>query len=132
MSTFATPICQKLPVHYSRHSTPTATATAHDSQAGEVSDQTRTNRFANFRLLESDIVVQSINALMMKAMDHPVTHADPLSLLHCRSGQQYKPHYDFFDPTFPAHQQHLKTGGQRIKTSLTYLNTGYGGGVTRF
>ncbi len=107
-------------------------ATVHDAQAGEIADDSRTNSFANFRLLESDVVVQSINTLIMNAMNHPVSHADPLSLLHYRPGQSYRPHYDFFDPDYPAHQHHLDGSGQRIKTGLVYLNENYSGGATRF
>lgn len=107
-------------------------ATVHDSEQGEIVDGTRTNSFVNFRLLETDIVIQSVNERIMKALDHPVQDADPLSLLHYRPGQQYAAHFDFFDPDFPAHVHHLQEGGQRVKTGLLYLNSTYAGGVTRF
>lgn len=107
-------------------------ATVHDSEQGEIVDDTRTNSFVNFRLLETDIVIQSVNERVMNALHHPVQDGDPLSLLHYRPGQQYTAHYDFFDPDFPAHTHHLDEGGQRVKTGLLYLNSSYSGGVTRF
>ncbi len=107
-------------------------ATVHDSEQGEIVDGTRTNSFVNFRLLETDLVIQSVNERIMKALHHPVQDGDPLSLLHYRPGQQYAPHFDFFDPDFPAHTHHLDQGGQRVKTGLLYLNSSYSGGVTRF
>lgn len=107
-------------------------ATVYDSESGEVLDQTRSNSFVNFRLLEADIVSLSVNARIMQALDHPVSQGDALSLLHYRPGQQYAPHFDFFDPAFPAHQPYLQEGGQRVKTGLLYLNDDYEGGVTRF
>ncbi|WP_417450473.1 2OG-Fe(II) oxygenase [Kordiimonas sp.] len=107
-------------------------ATVHDAQAGEIVDGTRTNSFANFRLLEADLVTLSVSARMMRAMGQPIDHGDPLSFLQYETGQSYAPHYDFFDPTFPAHRPHLQDGGQRIQTGLLYLNDDYQAGATCF
>jgi len=109
-----------------------APATVHDARAGEVVDESRSNSFANFRLLESDIVTFSVDCRILKALGHPIGHGDPLSLLQYEKGQTYAPHYDFFDSTFPAHRPHLETGGQRLQTALIYLNDEYGEGCTRF
>ena len=109
-----------------------APATVHDATKGEIADQTRTNSFVNFRLLENDMIKQSVNERMLMAMQHPSMQGDPLSLLHYQPGQQYAPHYDFFDPDFPAHRPHLTEKGQRVKTGLLYLNDDYEGGETRF
>ncbi|WP_262693021.1 2OG-Fe(II) oxygenase [Kordiimonas aestuarii] len=107
-------------------------ATVHDADAGETVDNTRTNSFANFRLLEADLITLSVNARIMNAMGHLHDHGDPLSLLQYKTGQSYAPHFDFFDPAFPAHRPHLEKGGQRVKTGLLYLNDGYSGGATCF
>lgn len=107
-------------------------ATVNDSVKGEVEDASRSNSYMNFRLLEADLVTQSVNERIMKAMGVDPCHGDPLSLLHYLPGQSYLPHYDFFDPDFPAHAPSLKQSGQRPKTALVYLNDEYQGGETRF
>ncbi|WP_081786540.1 2OG-Fe(II) oxygenase [Kordiimonas gwangyangensis] len=109
-----------------------APATVHDSDAGEIIDPSRSNSFANFRLLEADLVTLSVDARIMKALGHKRGHGDPLSLLQYKEDQTYAPHYDFFDPQFPAHMPHLKEAGQRAKTALVYLNDDYESGHTRF
>lgn len=109
-----------------------APATVHDSDAGEIIDASRSNSFANFRLVEADLVTLSVDARILKALGHTTGYGDPLSLLQYKEGQTYAPHYDFFDPQFPAHLPHLKEAGQRAKTALVYLNDEYEGGHTRF
>ncbi len=47
-------------------------------------------------------------------------------------GQQYKPHYDYFDPEQPGTPVILQRGGQRVATVVVYLNTPQRGGGTTF
>lgn len=107
-------------------------ATVNDSEKGEVKDTSRSNSYMNFRLIETDIVIESINQYIMKAMGTGVLYGDPLSLLHYSPGQRYLPHFDFFDPDFPAHAPGLQLSGQRPQTALLYLNDDYEAGETRF
>lgn len=107
-------------------------ATVNDARAGEIVDASRSNSFANFRLLEADLVSLSIDAHISNALEHPFGHGDPLSLLQYEVGQTYAPHYDFFDSAFPAHRPSLDSAGQRTRTALIYLNEDYDGGATRF
>jgi prolyl 4-hydroxylase len=109
-----------------------APATVHDAKAGEIVDASRNNSFANFRLLESDIVTLSVDCRILKALGHPTGHGDPLSMLQYEKGQTYAPHYDFFDTAFPAHRPHLEAAGQRTRTALVYLNDEYEEGNTCF
>ena len=57
---------------------------------------------------------------------------EPTQLLHYSVGQQFKPHYDFFDPVNLAYRDDLARFGQRIATFLIYLNDDYEGGETSF
>lgn len=47
-------------------------------------------------------------------------------------GGEYKRHYDFVFLDKPYAESHLKTGGQRIKSHLIYLNDEFQGGLTEF
>ena len=109
-----------------------AQATVNDEKLGQVEDDSRTNSFANFHFMESDVVLASLNARLVKYAGLTGKGGDPLSLLHYQVGQSYAPHYDFFDPSFPAHKAPLQEGGQRTKTMLVYLNDDYQGGETDF
>jgi hypothetical protein len=45
-----------------------------------------------------------------------------------KPGEEYRAHFDFFAPEMAA----ADSSGQRIRTLLVYLNTGYDGGETQF
>jgi prolyl 4-hydroxylase len=47
-------------------------------------------------------------------------------------GAEYKPHYDYFDPTQPGTPGILRRGGQRVASLVCYLNTPARGGATVF
>lgn len=47
-------------------------------------------------------------------------------------GQEYKAHFDYFDPAAPGSASHLARGGQRCLTALMYLSTPLEGGATSF
>jgi prolyl 4-hydroxylase len=106
-------------------------ATVNDSVEGQIEDQTRTNSFANFYLLESDVVIEAVNHRLLEVAGADL-YGDPLSLLCYHPGESYAPHYDFFDPDFPEHRPALQAEGQRTKTMLIYLNSAYGAGETVF
>ena len=61
----------------------------------------------------------------------PVTIFEPTQVFRYAVGQEFKPHFDFFDPDNPSHGT-LATGGQRIATLLIYLNEDFEGGDTEF
>ncbi len=107
-------------------------AYVNDGAGGAQLDPTRTNWAMSFFPLESDLVVQKVNKKIAELMEQPVSHGEPLSVMRYEPGQAYLPHYDYFNPDYPAHVSHLKTGGQRIKTFLVYLNDGYEAGETQF
>ena len=47
-------------------------------------------------------------------------------------GQEFKPHYDQFDPATKDGAREIRTGGQRAATLLVYLNEPEAGGATVF
>nr|WP_297356291.1 2OG-Fe(II) oxygenase [uncultured Caldimonas sp.] len=62
----------------------------------------------------------------------PIENGEGLQVLRYRPGAEYKPHYDYFDPTQPGTPTILKRGGQRVGTLVMYLNTPARGGATTF
>ena len=62
----------------------------------------------------------------------PVVNGEGLQILRYRPGAEYKPHYDYFDPTQPGTPGILKRGGQRVGSLVCYLNTPTKGGATVF
>lgn len=62
----------------------------------------------------------------------PVENGEGMQILRYDVGQEYRKHYDYFNPERETTPHHIKRGGQRIATFLMYLNTPEGGGETTF
>lgn len=91
----------------------------------------RTNSGAGFSLLESDFIMQMINARVADAIGIPLQNQEPTNVLHYKNGEEYKPHFDFITAS-PTNTAELAAVGQRVATVLIYLNDGYQGGETAF
>lgn len=75
-----------------------------------------------------DRIEQRISALV----NWPVENGEGVQVLHYGPGAEYKPHYDYFDPSQPGAPSILRRGGQRVGTLVMYLNTPEAGGATVF
>jgi prolyl 4-hydroxylase len=73
-----------------------------------------------------------IEARIAALLDWPVENGEGLQVLRYRPGAEYKPHFDYFDPSQAGTPSILKRGGQRVATIVTYLNTPERGGATTF
>lgn len=62
----------------------------------------------------------------------PLEHAEDFQVIHYPSGTQYRAHYDAYDLQTATGNRTLQRGGQRIATTLCYLNTVESGGGTGF
>jgi len=62
----------------------------------------------------------------------PMENGEALQILRYAVGQQYKPHYDYVDPSQPGAEPFLARGGQRVGSLVMYLNTPKAGGATNF
>ena len=91
----------------------------------------RTNAGAGFSLLESDLILQMINARVADAIGVPLQNQEPTNVLNYQRGEEYKPHFDFITAS-DANAPELSSTGQRVATVLIYLNDGYEGGDTVF
>jgi prolyl 4-hydroxylase len=108
-------------------------ARVNDPERGaELISKSRTNSFANFWLLEGDVVTDSVDRMLAGLAGAAPAEGEPTSVLHYAPGEQFAPHFDYFDPDAPVHAAQLAVGGQRIATCLVFLNAGYEGGATAF
>lgn len=91
----------------------------------------RTNSGAGFSLLDSDLILQMINARVADAIGVPLQNQEPTNVLNYQKGEEYKPHFDFITAS-ESNARELAATGQRVATVLIYLNDGYDGGETVF
>ncbi len=104
--------------------------TVTDTGTNEITSA-RTSSGMFFRIGESELI-ERIEQRIADLLDLPVIHGEGLQILHYEPGQQYEPHYDWFDPTQAGYASLTKTGGERIASFIMYLNTPEGGGGTHF
>jgi prolyl 4-hydroxylase len=77
-------------------------------------------------------LVDRIERRMAELTGWPVSHGEGLQILRYEAGQQYRPHFDWFDPAKPGSAVHLTRGGQRLGTTVIYLSAPEAGGGTCF
>ncbi|HEX7338810.1 MAG TPA: 2OG-Fe(II) oxygenase [Rhodanobacteraceae bacterium] len=104
--------------------------TVTDTGTNEVSTA-RTSSGMFFRLGETALITRLENRIA-EMVGIPVDHGEGLQILHYDPGQEYEPHYDWFDPSQAGYKTLTAAGGERIATVILYLNTPEGGGGTHF
>ncbi len=98
---------------------------------GEEVNADRTSDGMFFQRGESPLI-QRIEARIARLLRWPLENGEGLQVLHYRPGAEYKPHYDYFNPSEPGTPTILRRGGQRVGTLVMYLNTPQQGGGTTF
>ena len=83
-------------------------------------------------LTPGDPVLSKIEGKIAVWTHLPVEHGEPFYLLRYQQGQQYKPHWDYFDTKLPGMEKYIGASGQRTATVLLYLATPEEGGETIF
>ncbi|HTN49314.1 MAG TPA: 2OG-Fe(II) oxygenase [Burkholderiaceae bacterium] len=91
----------------------------------------RTSYGTYFNRGENELI-RRIESRIAELVQFPLTHGEPIQILHYHTGGEYKPHFDYFDPKQPGNEQVLTQGGQRIATLIMYLNDVEAGGSTVF
>ncbi|WP_233839847.1 2OG-Fe(II) oxygenase [Dyella sp. 2HG41-7] len=94
-------------------------------------DARRTSEGMFFTIGETPLV-RSIEKRIATMLSIPVDHGEGLQVLHYLPGQQYEPHFDWFNPEEPGFPAITAKGGQRIASIVMYLNTPEAGGGTAF
>lgn len=79
-----------------------------------------------------DPTVQGLVERVCELVKLPRSHAESIQMIYYGKDQQYKPHFDAWDPSTERGQRCMAKGGQRILTCLMYLNTPAKGGGTIF
>ena len=103
-----------------------------DTQTGgEELNDARTSSGMFFTRGQNDIV-RRIEARIARLLNWPVENGEGIQVLHYHPGAEYRPHYDYFNPSDPGTASILKRGGQRVGTLLMYLNDPDRGGGTTF
>jgi len=77
-------------------------------------------------------LVSTIERRLAALIGMPSENGEGLQILHYGRGGEYRPHFDFFEPDDPGSAAHLKAGGQRVSTTIMYLNDVEAGGETIF
>lgn len=91
----------------------------------------RTSRGAMLQRGETELVTRIENRLA--ALIHwPVETGEGLQVLSYEKSNEYRPHYDWFDPNVAGPRKHLERGGQRVATIVMYLSDVEEGGGTSF
>ncbi|HWK55083.1 MAG TPA: 2OG-Fe(II) oxygenase [Hyphomicrobiales bacterium] len=97
-----------------------------------VTDGSRTNSYAVFNNMETDLVHLMVQTRISLACGHPISHMETSTVLHYAVGEEFGNHYDFVDPEKPGYAEEVRRSGHRIITFLIYLNADYQGGETVF
>jgi prolyl 4-hydroxylase len=102
-----------------------------DVDGSHQADERRSSNGMFFRGGELPLV-QRIERRVAALLDLPAEHGEGLQVLHYLPGQEYEPHFDWFDPSQPGFAAVTARGGQRIASVVMYLNTPEQGGGTGF
>lgn len=94
-------------------------------------DQMRSSYDADLSYDLEDVTSRLIQRRMMRLIDTPLRHAEPMVVLRYRPGQQYFPHRDYLPP---SRIKPVSEGGegQRRHTVIAYLSPPQEGGETVF
>lgn len=91
----------------------------------------RSNDSAQLPAAQSALV-RHIEARIEQLTSWPSAFCETLQVQRYAQGQDYRPHYDFFDKGSAAHEAAEAHGGQRLATLILYLKEPEAGGATYF
>jgi len=86
----------------------------------------RTSQGAMFARSENALVADIEKSVAIDT-GLPVTRFEGVQVMRYEKGQEYKAHFDYFEPSNPGSLRHLRNGGQRVLTALMYLSTPFEG-----
>jgi prolyl 4-hydroxylase len=83
-------------------------------------------------LENSDDAVQQLDDMLSELSGMDPTYGEPLQGQRYATGQEFKPHTDYFTPEGADYERFCAIAGQRTWTFMIYLNEVEAGGATRF
>lgn len=92
----------------------------------------RTNSAVRFNILDTDFILALLRARIAGATQFARTSLEEINVLHYEAGQEFKRHFDWFNPADDASAAEIRTKGQRAATFLIYLNDDFEGAETDF
>ena len=103
--------------------------TYNEAKGGLTVSAERQNSAAEFGVLNMDMLMLAVRERMCALAGLPTLQADGCQVLHYKVGEEFIPHFDFFED----HARTVLESGQRVYTVLVYLNEeGLEGGETDF
>jgi len=104
-----------------------------DAMTGQTREHPmRTANVASLAILERDVVVALCQARAEMVTGVPIALHEPPNVISYLPGQQFEPHFDFFDPLSGHFDEEIALFGQRVLTCVTYLSRDFEGGETAF
>ena len=77
-------------------------------------------------------VLDRVESRISQLLQWPIENFEHLQAIHYEPGEEYRPHFDWFDVNNPGSEPHLRQGGQRVGTLIMYLAEPEEGGSTSF
>jgi prolyl 4-hydroxylase len=103
------------------------------SATGEITHSAgRSNTEATLPATLRDVVVASTERRMAEWSRLPPENGEPYVLIHYNTGEEYRPHFDWYDPDNALQAAKFSNGGQRVATIFSYLCDVEEGGSTDF
>jgi prolyl 4-hydroxylase len=102
-----------------------------DSDGSHQRHAHRTSNGAMLQRGETELVSR-IDARLAALASWPVERGEGMQVVRYEAGNEYRPHFDWFDSDLPGPRKHLDRGGQRLGTFVLYLSDVEQGGGTSF
>jgi prolyl 4-hydroxylase len=93
--------------------------------------QNRTSLGSMIQRAETELV-NRIEARLAEIAHWPIERGEGMQIQHYEATNEYRPHFDWFDPDLPGPRKHMEHGGQRVGTFVLYLTDVESGGGTAF
>lgn len=103
-----------------------------DQEQHQILNDVRNNKQFISAVPANDVLVASLTRLMAAAQGTPVSHSEPLIFYRYQTGEEFKWHHDYVVSDANSVKEELAVFGQRVRTSVLYLNDQFSGGETRF
>jgi len=109
-----------------------APSTVMDNETGKPVPHPHRTNTGSYYLKGETPLVERLETRVSKLLNWPVSHGEPFQVFHYEYEQEFRPHFDYFDPSISGSKVHLEKGGQRLATFILYLCTPENGGTTIF